>query len=83
MICGLLTTDTLEGTLTKKVAECVECGEEYNIRRLALGYQTCLDCGDRSAQRAIIARTRASLQAMTPNHYAGDVTKMLDDPNEG
>ena len=64
------------------MAECTECGEEYSDKRLALGYRTCLDCGDRDARRMIVARTRASLQAMTPNHYAGDVTKMLDDPNE-
>ena len=29
--------------------ECVECGEQYNPRRLALGYHTCLECGDRDA----------------------------------
>ena len=59
--------------------ECVECGEEYHPRRLELGYRTCLECGDRSARRTIRSRTAASLAAMTPNHYSGDVRDMLDE----
>ncbi len=60
------------------MAECIECGEEYNARRLALGYSTCLDCGDRSARTTIRARRAATLQAMTPNHFSGDVREALD-----
>lgn len=60
------------------MAECIECGEEYNPRRLALGYPTCLDCGDRSARQTIRSRTAAVMQAMTPNHFAGDVRESLD-----
>ena len=29
--------------------EC-ECGEEVDARRIALGYQTCLVCGDKEAK---------------------------------
>lgn len=29
--------------------ECTECGDTYNPRRAALGYSTCLDCGDAAA----------------------------------
>jgi hypothetical protein len=29
--------------------EC-ECGEEVDARRIALGYQTCLVCGDKEAR---------------------------------
>ncbi len=60
------------------MAECIECGQEYSDRRLALGYHTCLECGDRSARSAIHARNAAALRAMTPNHYAGDVRESLD-----
>jgi hypothetical protein len=27
-----------------------ECGEEVDARRIALGYQTCLICGDKEAK---------------------------------
>ena len=30
--------------------EC-ECGEEVDARRIALGYQTCLQCGDKEAKQ--------------------------------
>jgi len=29
--------------------EC-ECGEEVDARRIVLGYQTCLSCGDKEAK---------------------------------
>jgi len=32
-----------------RVAICVECEEEYPIKRQPIGYRTCLDCGERSA----------------------------------
>jgi ribosomal protein L37AE/L43A len=32
--------------------ECIECGEKYPQRRAALGYDTCLKCGDRAARAA-------------------------------
>ena len=28
---------------------CIECQEEYNPKRAAIGYRTCLDCGGRIA----------------------------------
>lgn len=30
---------------------CVECGEEMNPSRRALGYRICLDCGDKTAKQ--------------------------------
>ncbi len=27
------------------MALCSNCGQSYNLRRKALGYRTCLDCG--------------------------------------
>lgn len=31
-------------------ATCSICGEDYNPRRAALGYTTCLDCGESDAR---------------------------------
>jgi len=61
------------------MATCIECEEEYNDKRLALGYRTCLDCGDRSARRVIRTRTAANLAAMTPNHFDGKVEDLFDE----
>jgi ribosomal protein L37AE/L43A len=33
-------------------AECVECGASYPLRRAALGYKTCLTCGEQAAREA-------------------------------
>ena len=32
------------------MAMCVSCGDYFTDRRLALGYRTCLDCGDAEAR---------------------------------
>ena len=32
-------------------AECDKCGEEYDARRKALGYNTCLSCGQLLAEQ--------------------------------
>lgn len=32
------------------MAMCVSCGDYYSDRRLSLGYQTCLECGDMEAK---------------------------------
>ena len=60
------------------MAICIECEEKYSDKRLALGYRTCLECGDKSARQIHRARTAGVLQAMTPNHYAGPVEEMFD-----
>ncbi len=65
-----------------EMAECIECGEEYNPKRLALGYSTCLDCGDMHARKVYTARTKASLHAMTPNAASGGVDESLLKPRE-
>lgn len=33
--------------------KCNSCGEEYNPRRKALGFRTCLDCGESVAQKVV------------------------------
>lgn len=34
-------------------AKCIECGDFFSPRRQALGYKTCLDCGEISVQSRI------------------------------
>ena len=48
------------------MAECISCGAEYSDKRLALGYDTCLDCGEMEARGIIAARNHAKLCEMTP-----------------
>ena len=62
-----------------KYAECVVCGEEYNYKRKELGYNTCLECGARSASRIIAQRTRENLREMAPHSFTGSVEDMFDD----
>jgi len=64
------------------MATCIKCEEEYNDKRLALGYKTCLECGDADAHRTIRHRTAQTLRSMTPNHYAGNADELFDKPTE-
>ena len=48
------------------MAVCINCEEEYSNKRVALGYPTCLDCGEMEAQGIIAARNHAKLCEMTP-----------------
>jgi len=59
-------------------ATCVECGEEYNIRRKHLGYDTCLECGQANAVTVISKRNYESLRSMIPHHFTGSVERMFD-----
>ncbi len=61
------------------MAICVECEEEYSEKRLALGYRTCLECGERGAVRISRARTAANLRAMTPNHFENKPEELFDE----
>lgn len=49
------------------MAICITCEEKYSDKRLELGYQTCLDCGQVSAVAISRARTKESLADMTPS----------------
>lgn len=39
---------------------CVKCGDEYNPRRAALGYRTCLECGSPKFQPPIIPMSKSN-----------------------
>lgn len=49
--------------------QCLECGEEYNIKRKNLGYTTCLDCGDKHAQKQIEHKKKCSAPAYNKGAY--------------
>ncbi len=49
--------------------QCLECGEEYSIKRKRLGYTTCLDCGDKHAQKLIEHKKKCSAPAYNKGAY--------------
>ena len=56
------------------MAECITCEEEYSNRRAALGYNTCLDCGEVDARAISQQRAHAKLCEMTP-YVSGSMTQ--------
>ena len=52
------------------MAECITCEEEYTDKRLELGYQTCLDCGQADAVSVINARKKQTLAEIAPSAAA-------------
>jgi len=56
------------------MAICITCEEDYSDKRLALGYHTCLICGEYEARGIIAARTHAKLCEMTP-YVSGSLTQ--------
>tara|TARA_R100000152_G_C6726475_1_gene151671 strand:- start:46 stop:303 length:258 start_codon:yes stop_codon:yes gene_type:complete len=48
------------------MAVCIKCEETYSDKRLALGYATCLECGEQDAQTVKARRAYAKLCEMTP-----------------
>ena len=49
--------------------DCVECGEEYNPKRYALGYHTCLECGDIEAAKQILRKAKCTAPAYNKGAY--------------
>ena len=45
---------------------CITCEEDYSDKREALGYTTCLSCGETEARVISQGRAHAKLQEMTP-----------------
>ena len=62
------------------MAECVECEEEYPDKRLELGYETCLDCGQRAAVHIANTRTKQKLAEIAPRAAAG-IVKTNEEPD--
>ncbi len=49
--------------------ECIKCGDNFNPRRFALGYYTCLECGDEEATKQIIRKSRCTAPAYNKGAY--------------
>lgn len=49
--------------------ECKECGDLYSIERRALGYVTCLECGETDATREILRKARCVAPAFNKGGY--------------
>jgi len=49
--------------------ECGKCGEEYHPRRKELGYNVCLDCGDKHAQKQIEHKKKCSAPLYNKGGY--------------
>ena len=51
------------------MVECVLCGDDYSEKRLALGYKTCLDCGETRALKEKTRKARCSAPAYNKGAY--------------
>ncbi len=49
--------------------QCFECGEEFSPKRKALGYQTCLKCGDKHAKKETIRKSKCVAPAFNKGAY--------------
>jgi ribosomal protein L37AE/L43A len=58
------------------MAFCIKCGDDYNNKRKALGYTTCLGCGSPKIKFAVMPITKSnyiiasSLEELRDNSYA-------------
>ena len=48
---------------------CIVCQEEYNPKRLALGYRTCLECGGAQALKEKTRKARCTAPAYNKGAY--------------
>jgi len=55
--------------------QCWDCGEEFSPKRKAIGYEYCLECGDKYAQKesARKAKCTAPLYNKGAYQYVGSV----------
>jgi hypothetical protein len=63
------------------MAECITCEEEYSDKRLALGYETCLDCGQTDAVGIINARNKQTLAEIAPGAAAAGTLDVTEGPD--
>jgi predicted RNA-binding Zn-ribbon protein involved in translation (DUF1610 family) len=52
-----------------KSVNCSECGEIFNPKRKALGYVTCMPCGDKEASRQTFLKSRRTAPAYNKGAY--------------
>jgi len=51
------------------VAICVECWDEYSIRRKELGYKTCLECGEANARVEVARKAKCTAPGYNKGAY--------------
>lgn len=51
------------------IAICVECWDEYSVRRKELGYKTCLDCGEANARTEVARKAKCMAPAYNKGAY--------------
>jgi len=58
------------------MAICKLCHEDYNDKRLALGFRLCLECGDKAASREANRRRKCVAPAYNKGayQYIGDLS---------
>ena len=49
--------------------QCIKCGEEFNPKRLQLGYKTCLSCGGQAAAKEMARRKKCVAPAFNKGAY--------------
>lgn len=50
-------------------AICVNCDSDYNPKRLALGYKTCLECGESEAVEEKVRKSKCTAPAYNKGAY--------------
>ena len=53
---------------------CIECGHEYNPKRFALGYRTCLDCGSPAFKPPVVPVAKS-------NYIVGSMSELKESYN--
>lgn len=51
------------------MSTCIECGDSFNPKREALGYKTCLKCGDEAALAEAERRSKCTAPAYNKGAY--------------
>jgi len=64
---GLTTTELLNAIDPDDITFCRECAAPYPMRRRALGYTTCLPCGEQDAH-AVAQRNNVAGSSSQPRH---------------
>ena len=59
------------------MTSCVKCGENYSIKRKAIGYDTCLRCGSHEASRESYAKSRQVAPAFNKGAYQYITSKKI------
>ena len=49
--------------------ECCECGDTFHPKRKALGYDTCLSCGDKEASKQSARKSKCVAPAYNKGAY--------------